>query len=47
VLRVAFMRMSCAHQVHGNVRIDENHCCEPIPYPRSISASMPSISLTG
>jgi hypothetical protein len=46
-LRVGFMRMSSTHQIHGDVRVDENHECVPLPYPLSISASMVSMSAVG
>jgi hypothetical protein len=44
--RVALVGMRSANQVHGNIRVDQNHCAL-VPYPLSISASMPSIALTG
>ena len=47
VLSVALVSMSRTDEVHRNVRVHQDHCCEPIPYPLSISASMRSISLTG
>jgi hypothetical protein len=46
-LRVSFVRMRGADQVHGNVRVDENHECVPVPYPLSISANMASMSPVG
>jgi hypothetical protein len=45
--RIALVGMRSANQIHGNIRVDQNHGCVPVPYPLSISASMPSISLTG
>src|SRR6266480_3178058 len=45
--RVALVGMRSTNQVHGNIRVDQNHGCAPVPYPLSISASMSSISLTG
>jgi len=46
-LRVTFVGVGRAHQIHGNVRIDQNHLSPPEPYPISISASMRSISAVG
>jgi hypothetical protein len=46
-LRVGFMRMRSADQIHGDVRVDENHECVPVPYPLSISANMVSMSPVG
>jgi hypothetical protein len=46
-LRVGFMWMGGAYQVHGDVRVNENHECVPVPYPLSISANMVSMSLVG
>jgi hypothetical protein len=45
--REALVRMRSAHQIHGNIRVDQNHGCAPVPYPLSTSASMSSISPTG
>jgi hypothetical protein len=47
LLRVALVGMRRAHEIHRNVRVDQNHGCGPGRYPLSISASMPSMSLTG
>ena len=41
------MNMSGAHQVHGDIRINQNHGCGPAAYPRSISASIWSMSADG
>jgi len=46
-LRVALVRVRRAHEIHRDVGVDENHGCAPVTYPLSISANMPSISLTG
>ena len=46
-LRVAFVGMVSAHQVHRIVRIDQNQDYGPVPYPFSISASMVSMSPVG
>ncbi len=46
-LRVAFARMRRAHEIHRDVGVDQDHGCAPVTYPLSISANMPSISLTG
>jgi len=46
-LCVGFVRMWCADQIHGDVRIDQNHVCVRLPYPLSISANMSSISPEG
>ena len=46
-LRIALVSMECADQVHRDIGIDQNHECAPVPYPRSISASMLSISAVG
>ncbi len=46
-LSVALVGVRRAHQIHGNVRIDQNHGCAPDPYPISISASMRSMSAVG
>jgi len=46
-LCVNFVRMSCAHQIHWNVGVDQNHdSCLP-KYPCSISARMVSMSPVG
>src|SRR5271168_1140958 len=45
--RISLMRMRCADQVHGNIRIHESHDCGPPVYPLSISKSMESISPVG
>src|ERR1700726_2252193 len=45
--RVALVGMRSANQIHGDIRVDQNHGCAPVPYPLSISASMSSISVTG
>src|SRR5215467_3928141 len=42
-LRRSFVRMGHSHQVHGDVRINEDHS-DSLLYPRSISESMMSIS---
>lgn len=39
-LRVALVGMRRTHQIHRNVRINQNHGRTPVPYPFSISASM-------
>ncbi len=39
-LRVGLVNMRSAHQVHGDIRVDQNHGFVPTLYPRSISASM-------
>src|SRR3984893_12172624 len=44
---VALVGMRSANQIHGNIRVDQNHGCALVPYPLSISASMSSISATG
>jgi hypothetical protein len=46
-LRVALVGVGRAHQIHGDVRINQNHGCPPDPYPLSISASMRSRSPVG
>src|ERR1700726_865985 len=45
--RIVLVGMRSANQIHGNIRVDQNHGCVPVPYPLSISASMSSISVTG
>ena len=46
-LSVALVGVRRAHQIHGDVRIDQNHGCASDPYPTSISASMRSMSAVG
>src|ERR1700674_1878563 len=46
-LRVGLVNMSSAHKVHGDIRVDQNHGLVPTLYPRSISASMRSMSAVG
>ena len=46
-LCVALVGVRRAHEIHGDVRIDQNHGCAPDPYPISISASMRSMSAVG
>jgi hypothetical protein len=46
-LGVDLVGVSRAHEVHGDVRINQNHGCAPDPYPTSISASMRSMSAVG
>ena len=46
-LRVALVGVRRAHEIHGNVGIDENHGWAPDPYPISISANMWSMSPVG
>ena len=46
-LGVALVGVRRAHEVHGDIRIDQNHGCAPAPYPTSISASMRSMSAVG
>ena len=46
-LRVCLVSMRSAHQVHGYIRVDQNHGFVSTPYPRSISASMRSMSAVG
>jgi hypothetical protein len=46
-LRVALVGMRRAHEIHRNVRVDENHLCSSVTYPFSISANIPPMSLTG
>ena len=45
--RIALVVMRSANQIHRNIGIDQNHGCAPVPYPLSISANIPSISLAG
>ena len=46
-LCVALVGVRRAHEIHGDVRINQNHGCAPDPYPISISASMRSMSPVG
>jgi len=46
-LCVALVGVRRTHQIHGDVRIDQNHGCAPDLYPVSISASMRSMSPVG
>jgi hypothetical protein len=46
-LCVALAGVRRAHEIHGDVRINQNHGCAPDPYPTSISASMRSMSPVG
>ena len=46
-LRVSFVRMRGADQIHRYIGVDQNHDRAPVPYPASISASMSSMSPTG
>jgi len=45
-LRVNFVTSTCADQIHRNIGVDQNHLPAPVPYPASISVSMPSMSPT-
>jgi len=45
-LRISFVRPRSAHQIHRDVGINQNHGW-PALYPRSISASIVSISAVG
>ena len=47
LLSVALVRMHGAHEVHGNVGIDEDHSCFPLEYPPSISWSIVAMSAVG
>lgn len=46
-LRVRFVRMRCANQIHRDIGVDQNHGRGPVPYPASISDSMSLMSPTG
>src|SRR6266403_1678338 len=46
-LRVGFVRMRRADQVHRNIRVNESHESDPELYPLSISASIDSMSPEG
>ena len=46
-LRIALVGVRRAHQIHGDVGIDQNHGCAPDPYPISTSASIRSMSAVG
>jgi len=46
-LRVAFVGMGRADEVHRDIRVDQNHGFTPVPYPFSISASIRSMSPVG
>ncbi len=46
-LCVTLVGVRRAHEIHGDVRINQNHGCAPDPYPISISASMRLMSPVG
>ena len=46
-LGVALVRVRRAHEIHGDVRIDQNHSCAPDPHPLSISANIWPMSPVG
>ena len=46
-LCVALVGVRRAHEIHGDVRIDQNHGCAPDPYPISISANIRPMSPVG
>jgi hypothetical protein len=47
LLRVALVWMGRTHEIHRNVRVNQNHGCSSVTYPFSISVNMPPMSLTG
>jgi hypothetical protein len=46
-LCVALVGVRRADEIHGDIRIEQDHGCAPDPYPISISASMRSMSAVG